>query len=456
MEQPFSGEDIRARLLRQLNRFLDSLELTWVTLRPNARWITIFGLVTHPVYLVVNNALGNGDDSLTLRVLAFCACALAVFLPEIERVKGKRVAAWLAVTIIFFALPFFFLWVLAENSLNENIGATELASRQVQCAFAIMATALLIYDRRVLIIGLTVCFILVGVIFILNNHESDLSSLRGSIFSQLPFWIFAVVAGSYFNRNRAVVEREKYKTLSDTGGYLAHELRTPLASVSMKLHGLNRFLEEQKNIFSLEDHATKEDALNLIDRLTKRTSSLADGAIDDVVYANQLIDMFLVRAGVVGSNVDMETKFLVSKCVEEAYSRYPFASIREKQSTRVIVEEDFQISAPFLLMTHVILNLLKNALGYAPLSANSEVVVRISQANNVGCIDVKDNGPGIPLSEQARIFDSFYTTTSAGEGAGIGLHFCKSVISEIGGTLTVKSVPNVETVFSIRIKVPPS
>jgi len=456
MEQLFSGHGIRTGIAKTSERFLDSLELTWITLKPNTRWIAIFGLVTHPLFLFVNNELGNGEDSIGLRILAFFACLLAIFLHQIERAQGIRVASWLAVILIFFTLPFFFLWVLADNSLNDKIGATELASRQIQCAFAIMATALLIYDRVVLITGLAICFLIVGLLVYSNSGGDDLSSVREGFLTQVPFWIFGIIAGSYFNRNRVVVEREKFKTLSDTGGYLAHELRTPLAGISLKLHGLNHFLHEKKKLVSLDDGFEEADVSLILDAVLDKTASLSSAAIEDVVYANELIDMFLVRARVTSSTVETKIRFHASTCVEEAFGRYPFASARERESTRVFLENDFEIVGPKLLVVHVVLNLLKNALAYAPSSPDSEVVIRVYQDGGYGCIDVKDNGPGIAVSDQSKIFDSFYTTTLAGEGAGIGLHFCKSVISEMGGELTVNSVPNVETVFSIKTQIPDS
>ena len=453
MGQPFFYENLHAKAARTFEGFQESLELSWLFLKPNIKWIAIFGVVTHPLFFLTNNALGNGDDSLTLRLLAFFACVMGAYLPQIERSLGARVAAWLSTSMVFFALPFFFLWVLAQNSLNESIGASELASRQLQCAFAIMATALLIYDRLVLVIGLLVCFALVSIFFYATAEFVNLPILWEGLLAQTPFWLFGVVAGTYFNRNRAVVEREKYKTLSDTGGHLAHELRTPLAAISLKLHGLNRFLDEQKRLAASDDEIEKNDALGLVDRLIARTEGLSKGAIEDVVYANELIDMFLVRAGKTNNSVEMKIQFLASKCVEEAYGRYPFASTREKGSTRIKLEDDFLIDGPYVLMTHVILNLLKNALAYAPANHNPEVVIRVYRERKLGCIDVIDNGPGISTGDQNKIFESFYTTTSAGEGAGIGLHFCRSVVTEMGGTITVHSIPNVQTVFRIRTRI---
>ena len=432
-----------------MDTLLEHIEATWLALKPNMKWIAVFGLVTHPLYLVINRILENGGDSIVLRLLAVLACLLAIFLPRIEQIRGVRFASCLAVGLIFFALPFFFLWVLIQNSIAPEIGENELASRQIQCAFAMMGTALLIYDRLVLSLGLFVCIISVGILYLLSYDAGQFPSLRSGVFTQVPFWIFGIVAGTYFNRNRAMVEIEKFKTLSDTGSYLAHELRTPLAGVSIKLQGIKRLVQKQMtNAGTSSDDSILGDNENL-----ESASRFSDAAIEDLVYANELIDMFLVRSGVTRSSIETNVDFKMSDCVREAIDRYPFGSSRERGRTTFVVDSDFIVNGTYRLMLHVVLNLVKNALTSAVSSHDPKVTIRIASSRRVGTVDVIDNGPGVPKRNRNKIFESFYTTTHAGEGTGVGLHFCKNVISEMGGSLTLHSIPNVETKFRIQLSV---
>jgi signal transduction histidine kinase len=66
-------------------------------------------------------------------------------------------------------------------------------------------------------------------------------------------------------------------------------------------------------------------------------------------------------------------------------------------------------------------------------------------------LSVKDNGPGIPEANRARIFDAFYTTKEVGRGMGMGLTITRRVIVAMGGNLTVKSQVGVGTEFLVRV-----
>ncbi len=66
---------------------------------------------------------------------------------------------------------------------------------------------------------------------------------------------------------------------------------------------------------------------------------------------------------------------------------------------------------------------------------------------------VADSGPGIPPEIQARIFEPFFTTKPPGEGTGLGLSLCQSIIQGFGGTIRVESPPGEGAIFSVEIPV---
>jgi signal transduction histidine kinase len=66
-------------------------------------------------------------------------------------------------------------------------------------------------------------------------------------------------------------------------------------------------------------------------------------------------------------------------------------------------------------------------------------------------LSVKDNGPGIPEAERARVFDPFYTTKDVGRGMGLGLTISRRVVVAMGGTLSLKSQVGMGTEFTIRV-----
>lgn len=65
-------------------------------------------------------------------------------------------------------------------------------------------------------------------------------------------------------------------------------------------------------------------------------------------------------------------------------------------------------------------------------------------------VEIEDNGPGIPLENQEKIFKPFFTTKGRGEGSGLGLHISNRIIEKHEGEIQLRSKPG-ETIFMIRI-----
>ena len=65
---------------------------------------------------------------------------------------------------------------------------------------------------------------------------------------------------------------------------------------------------------------------------------------------------------------------------------------------------------------------------------------------------VKDNGDGIPVELQRKIFQPFFTTKPTGEGTGLGLSLSYDIVTKgHGGTLSVETIPGEQTTFIIRL-----
>jgi two-component system NtrC family sensor kinase len=68
-------------------------------------------------------------------------------------------------------------------------------------------------------------------------------------------------------------------------------------------------------------------------------------------------------------------------------------------------------------------------------------------------VDVEDTGPGIPRSEQSKIFEPFYTTKPQGQGTGLGLSICYGLVQEHAGRLEVESQPGEGARFRVVLPV---
>jgi PAS domain S-box-containing protein len=110
-------------------------------------------------------------------------------------------------------------------------------------------------------------------------------------------------------------------------------------------------------------------------------------------------------------------------------------------------------------LEQVMLNLLSNAEhavlpGLETRRATSALIVIRTRhdATNV-IIEVEDNGPGIPESDQTQIWDAFWTTKSEGEGTGLGLSVAHGIIEEHGGTIALDKTSNAGSQFVVRLPI---
>lgn len=99
-------------------------------------------------------------------------------------------------------------------------------------------------------------------------------------------------------------------------------------------------------------------------------------------------------------------------------------------------------------------NLLDNALKYT--STGGAVTVEVKNYELFSAIRVSDTGPGIPETEQAKIFGRFYRTPGAyqTEGVGIGLYLTRQIAEKQGGYVKVESPPGEGSMFSLFLPRP--
>lgn len=100
-------------------------------------------------------------------------------------------------------------------------------------------------------------------------------------------------------------------------------------------------------------------------------------------------------------------------------------------------------------LIRVITNLIKNALQAVPDERNPKIEVKISEKDNAAEILVADNGTGITIENQRRIFEPNFTTKTS--GMGLGLAMVKSILETYEGTITFETKPNLGTTFRITI-----
>jgi signal transduction histidine kinase len=114
------------------------------------------------------------------------------------------------------------------------------------------------------------------------------------------------------------------------------------------------------------------------------------------------------------------------------------------------VGEAYTLVADGLRLYHMTLNLVDNAVKYAP--ENTRVYVRLQFADKAVTIQVRDEGTGIAEKDIPYIFDKYYRgarVKGSPHGAGLGLALVKAIVEAHEGQITAENEPNGGAVFSV-------
>ena len=101
-------------------------------------------------------------------------------------------------------------------------------------------------------------------------------------------------------------------------------------------------------------------------------------------------------------------------------------------------------------VTQILVNLIGNAARYSPPGDTVRVVV---EAGSSATVSVIDNGPGVPLADQQRIFERFEQAEPRGEGAGLGLAISRRLAQSMGGDVGVESAPGKGARFTLTLPI---
>ncbi|MBW4518897.1 MAG: GHKL domain-containing protein [Scytolyngbya sp. HA4215-MV1] len=95
-------------------------------------------------------------------------------------------------------------------------------------------------------------------------------------------------------------------------------------------------------------------------------------------------------------------------------------------------------------------NLIHNAI--QAMESGGTLTLALHQQGQGIVVNITDTGLGIPIEIQQKIFDAFFTTKSAGEGSGLGLHICQKILDKHQGHMKVESEPG-HTQFSVWLPI---
>lgn len=336
--------------------------------------------------------------------------------------SGVRSGRWFSISA-WLQLPWFFFWMYIMNDGNS----IWLAS---------VAAMILIYfhftDWRLASLGLVLGAVTaVATAWLLQGQAMHIPPAE--------HWLvvlFATSVGLLLGMSSANLRRVRLVNTLSTMGVMAHELRTPLATV----HLMGDVLRNMAQLDQAEARRRK------LEDLGHRLQNLVRGM-------HRHIDMQIANAQLMRLP-RQHTSIRAADLVTSVVDNYPYRTARERQCVIVQVEHDFRFRGSYPLFAQVLANLIKNAL-HALVSSSTalcpgDLRLTVSVRHRRGRIVVADDGVGIPSELQSRIFEPFYST-QAGAGNGLGLSFCKNVVEDAHGKLSVHSQSGKGAVFTIEL-----
>ncbi len=253
-----------------------------------------------------------------------------------------------------------------------------------------------------------------------------------------PFFMgYFLMKENLFNED-AILEaahKDKLATLGTIASSINHEVKTPLYVIEGLVSSHRQNMKEK--LYQSKDEESHKTEV-LLDKISTQTKRAVAIMRDFSHFSKQRID-----------EIKKESVSL-SEVVESV-----LPLLRYEAETRTIKIENqitdglARIYVDRRGMEQVMFNLIVNAC-QAMRTAGGVIHLKAKELKtNKMSIVITDNGPGMDLEKQKKVFDSFYTTKE--EGTGLGLYITKQLVERNGGTIKVESKLGEGTQFTIEL-----
>lgn len=256
---------------------------------------------------------------------------------------------------------------------------------------------------------------------ILRKDEAIIRVIANPIYSHSVFTGISILAFDVTNTYEAERTRKEFTA------NVSHELKTPLQTIMGSAELLQNHLVKQDDIPSFYEKIHQESSRMLT-------------LIDDIIRLSQLDESSQVE----------ENTLRINDSAKEAINSLKESAKKKNIQIQTNLNEAF-IKANSRLIYEIIYNLIDNAIRYS----NNDSSIEVSTYTDVhhAYLKVKDNGIGIPLEDQSRIFERFYRVdkshSRATGGTGLGLSIVKHAVKLSHGTIALESELNKGSTFTV-------
>ena len=239
---------------------------------------------------------------------------------------------------------------------------------------------------------------------------------------------------TFFNRFKEEFRKnESLAQLTTMAAGVAHEIKNPLASISIYLQLMDKMMEKNGSM-------TREEAHKYLDVVSEEVDRLNRIAVD-FLFAVKPMKVQLSLCSM--NDIVTKTVSLVKAELEEKG-----IELRVHLATSLA-----KVFADASLMEQSILNLVKNAMQAIPEDRKeAQITISTYMESDMVKVSVQDNGCGMTEDQMSKIFEPYYTTKSSGTGLGLTVLF--KIMKQHGGDVVVHSVYGEGSEFILQVPIP--
>ena len=414
------------------NKFASKALVAFERAEPSIPIIGLFSVIGFPLfYFIWSYLLPQPYENLSYRLINAFIGVPFLFYERFSKKIKKYFSAYFFIGLLFL-LPFFFSFMLYKNAWH----ITWFVSNLIALFLLIM-----LIDDGVLIFLLTITGYSLALFTVWVLDGKILFTYFQWMY--VPTFLFLLLGGAIGSHRKQIANQIKISLLHSLSASIAHEMRNPLNSIINAMGSVQSILPDkpERDETSSDYALSRSGLINLHDVVEESTET--------VLRANKIIDSIL--SDMQGKPLDPKIfkRVAAKNSIQSAISSFSYSTLEDRKLVKNLASADFDFFGDKDLFTYVLFNLIKNSLYYKDKPGFIlEITTDTGPAGNT--IKVRDTGPGIPAPERERIFDSFYTSGKE-DGVGLGLSFCKHVITSFGGHITCSSKENEWTEFTIRL-----
>lgn len=389
------------------------------------KYLSILGFAGFPAFYLLRFTKNTQTyDDLNIRVIDAVLC-LALFLKDKwpDQLKPYYYAYSYAVLIVALPLTFTF------TSLKHG-GGTIAVGNTLMAVFLLV----LLTDWRNTLVMLAAGMAAAVLLYIGLDPDPRMPV---DYLQRLPILAVVLVGGILFKiageRAAAAKVRSVYASLA---GSIAHEMRNPLSQIRHSLERMQRALPLPST--QVQDQTISGMEVDALYRHLAQSEMAVKRGL-------QVISMTLDQVNDKPIDAAAFSYISAAEATDKAVREYGYEGDADRARVRLRVLEDFNFRGEETAYLFVLFNLLRNALYYVGLNADAQINVTVERQKVV----VHDNGPGIAPELLERLFEPFSSAGKSG-GTGLGLVYCRRVMSAFGGSIVCESVPGQYTRFTLH------